>query len=143
MKAFPVALLVALAVPLSGRPSSLVPNARQSAASASLKSDRDACTVDKDHESCKRYYRSLCLDSDQSGCESYATELSKDCPTPADPKLPADNPAAAQCAAKVKCWQDRALSLALMNGACSADARSPNCEDARRQVTTGAACDSQ
>lgn len=143
MKAFPVALLVALAIPLSGRHSWPAPNPRQSQVSTAPRSDRDACTVDKDHESCKRYYRSLCVDNDQFGCESYASELAKDCPKTTNPELPADNPAAAQCAARVKCWQDRALSLALMSGTCSADARSPNCEDARSQVTTAASCDSK
>lgn len=143
MKAFPIALVVALAIPLSGRLSSPAPNPRQSQASTPPRSDRDACTVDKDHESCKRYYRSLCVDNDPSGCESYANELSKDCPKPADSKVLSDNPEAAKCAAQVKCWQDRALSVALRTGACSADPRSPNCEDARSQLTTAASCDSK
>jgi hypothetical protein len=143
MKAFPFALLVALAIPISGGQSSSAPKPGQSATSPSPKNDHDACIADKDHEACKRYYKSLCVDNDSSGCESYASELAKDCPahTDTDPKALEGNPAAAQCAAKVKCWRDRALTLALMAGSCSSDARSPNCEDARSQVTSAATCD--
>jgi hypothetical protein len=145
MKALPFALLVALVIPVIPRQASPAPPPRQSAPSPSPKSDHDACIADKDHASCTRYYRAQCLDNDPAGCESYATELSKDCPaaTATDPKAPGSPPAVAPCATKIKCWRDRALSLALIAGACGSDARSPNCEDARSQVTTAAMCDAQ
>ena len=137
------ALLVAAAVPLGGQQSSQPPNLPKSPASTSPQSDRDACTIGKDHESCKRYYRSLCLDGDASGCAVYASELSKDCPKQANAKSPEDNAVAKRCSQKIQCWQDRALSLTMTRGTCAADPASPNCEAARSQVTTGASCDSQ
>jgi len=138
-----IALVASVSSVNGGQQSSQPPNPRQSETGTLSQSDRDACSINKDHESCKRYYRSLCLGGDAFSCRAYASELSKDCPKPTDTASPEDTSAATRCAAKIKCWQDRALSLAMLNGACAEDRESPNCVAARSPVTTPASCDSQ
>ncbi len=133
-------LLVAAALPVNGQPSSHPESPHQSTVTTRPRSDRDACLVNKDHDSCQRYYRSLCLNQDASGCRDYANELSKDCPKPDDKTV--EDAVAKRCALKIQCWQDRALSLTLMSRACAEDPHSASCADAKRDVQTAVSCDS-
>ena len=106
------------------------------------KSDRDKCQTDKDHEACKKYYRSSCLAKNAEACKSYAKELKIDCgPEPDANTPPEKNHEYLQCARKAQCWGDRSISIMQWNEMCKSNPESPDCKAFVDRFITAKTCD--
>lgn len=100
------------------------------------KSDRDKCLTDKDHDACKKYYRTGCINKDAEACTNYSKELMIDCGTePGRDTPPPQVSAYLECARKAQCWQDRAIGIAQMNEACKPNPEADQCKEAKQRFT--------
>lgn len=117
-------------------------NAQDPQSTPTPKSDRDKCLTDKDHDACKKYYRSACLNKDAEACKSYAKELIVDCGSQPDANTPPEkNHEYLVCARKAQCWADRSISIMQWNETCKSNPDSQQCKEFADRFITAKACD--